>query len=132
MGKALVENMARWHEQGVLHGNLSVSSVGLAPDGSVLVSDFAPLAVHSSAGVDPATLTATQVYTAIGVQHGKEATLSTELESIFYVLAALSSVDGVLHWQTSPPGSTDAKVAAMMNNVTFDTKVSMQACLHPL
>ena len=127
-----METVELWHDHGLLHRDLSVSNVGLADDGKVLIWDFSTMARMPARPEQPGHLTGNPLYMAISVQQGAASTLSTELESIFYILVKLSSQAGVMHWQGSWPGDTDAKVAAMMDTVTYSSKVKVKACLHHL
>ena len=132
LGKGLVENVALWHKHGLVHRDLSVSNVGLADDGDVLIWDFATMAsVSATHGPrEPGRWTGTWLYMAISVQQGGAWTLSSELECILYILIGLSLEDGAVHWRKSWPGDSDAKIAAMMDARTFDAKVKVQSSLH--
>ncbi|CAL5220107.1 g2059 [Coccomyxa viridis] len=133
LGKGLVENVALWHKHGLVHRDLSVSNVGLADDGDVLIWDFATMAsVSATHGPrEPGRWTGTWLYMAISVQQGGAWTLSSKLECIFYILIGLSLEDGAVHWRKSWPGDSDAKIAAMMDARTFDAKV-LQRTRHQL
>ena len=92
-----MKNVRDWHNNSLVHRDLSVSNVGLAPNGGVLIWDFSTMAAVPATAEEPTHLTGTPPYMAISVQQGAASTLSTELESIFYILIGLSSVDGVMH-----------------------------------
>ncbi len=125
LGMGLVETVERLDKAGLLHRDLSDSNVGLGPDGRVVIWDVSSMAAHTTVAGDEGLLIGTPPYVAIDVQDGAAASLSTELESIFYVLTALSSVNGMLHWQKSPPGNSDAKTTAMMNEHIYKAKVRL-------
>ena len=129
LGRGLVESVALWHRHGLVHRDLSASNVGLADDGSVLIWDFATMASLPARRGEPGRWTGTWMYMAISVQQGAASTLSSELESIFYILTGLSSRDGMMHWHKSWPGSSDAKIAAMMDALTFHAEGELQFCL---
>ena len=129
LGKGLVSKVALWDAHGWVHRDLSVSNVGLADDGNVIIWDF-PTMVNVPESMEQHRRTGTWLYMAISVQQSAAPTLSSELESIFYILTGLSSKDGVVHWQKSCLGDSDAKVAGMMDGHTFEAKVKAQTYLH--
>ena len=79
--------------------------------------------------IQPSSLRS-QAFMAISVQQGEAPDVSTELESIYYLLIALCSISGDLYWQHSASGNSDAKVAAMFNRHTYNKEVRVQPCPH--
>ncbi len=131
LGTGLVQSVANWYAHGLIHKDLSVSNVGLAPDGlSALIWDFYTMTSVKIASEGSYHLIGTPLYMAISVQKGAAHTLSSELESIFYILLGLSSEDGMMHWQRSPPEDADAKVAAMRDIDIFHKKVRVHFFNH--
>ncbi|CAL5224791.1 g7535 [Coccomyxa viridis] len=125
LGRGMAEAVGRWHKHGLLHRDLSVSNVGLAPDGTALIWDFPTMATVSEAAEDPGRLIGDPLYMGYDVQMGEPPTLSSELESIFFILLHLSSEDGVLPWQDEPsPADRDIKWSLMtVHEKVFRTKV---------
>ena len=129
----MAEAVGRWHKHGLLHRDLSVSNVGLAPDGTALIWDFPTMATVSEAAEDPGRLIGDPLYMGYDVQMGEPPTLSSELESISFILLHLSSEDGVLPWQDEPsPADRDIKWSLMtVHEKVFRTKVRMVAIMSP-
>ena len=130
LGSDLVEKVGRWHEHGLLHRDLSVSNVGLAPDGKALIWDFPTMATVSEAAEDAGRPIGTPLYMAYSAQAGQPATQSSELESIMYILIQLSLKDGALPWQgKAPPEDRHAKYATMVDDDLFRERVRMTAIM---
>ncbi|CAL5228907.1 g12127 [Coccomyxa viridis] len=123
LGRGLAQIVAMWHQKELIHRDLSASNVGLAPEGTALVWDFYTMTNVPLGSEESCPYIGDPLYMAISVQQGAAPTLSSELESIFYILLGHSSEDGVMHWQRSPWRETDSKFAAMLNNDTFRKKV---------
>ena len=130
LGRGLAQTVAKWWQHGLVHRDLSPSNVGLTSDGAALIWDLYTMTSVPMGLEELFHFIGTPLYMVISVQRGAQPTLSSELESILYILIALSSVDGVVHWQRSQPRDTDAKVAAMLNADTFLKKVRMRRSLH--
>ena len=132
IGRGLAQSVQKWYQHGLIHRDLSASNVGLTPDGRVLIWDFYTMSSVHLGPEESTHLIGTPLYMAISVQQGAAPSLSSELESIFYILVKLSSEDGMVYWQRSRLRDTDAKIAAMMLEDNFYAKVKVESCLHLL
>ena len=100
----------------VLHKDVSVGNlIYYGDDQSTFLIDFgtavlAPTSCFSAVG--PQSITGTSTFIARSVLEGEGYTLSSELESLMYVLVFLA-VDSAAHWGNKPigPAALDVKVA---------------------
>lgn len=132
LARFLVDTVARWNEAHLHHRDLSLTNVGRLgpPDDRFIIWDYVTMLPEGAPHVGPTLLTRSQAFMAISVQQGEAPDVSTELESIYYLLIALCSISGDLYWQHSASGNSDAKVAAMFNRHTYNKEVRVQPCPH--
>ncbi len=112
----------------VLHRDISVGNlIYYGDDQSTLLIDFgtavvAPTGCFSAVG--PQSITGTSTFIARSVLEGEGYTLSSELESLMYVLVFLA-VDGAAHWGNKPigPAAWDVKVATFSEQESFEKYV---------
>jgi len=112
----------------VLHRDISVGNlIYYGDDQSTFLIDFGT-AVVASAGclsaMGPYSITGTCTFIARSVLEGEGYSLSSELESLMYVLVFLA-VDGAAHWGNKPigPAALDVKVATFGEQESFDKYV---------
>jgi len=116
----------------VLHRDISVGNlIYYGDDQSTFLIDFDTAVVAPTGrflAVDPQSITGTSTFIARSVLEGEGYTLSSELESLMYVLVFLA-VDGAVHWGNMPIGSTalDVKVATFYEQQSFE-KYVLQRC----
>ena len=116
----------------VLHRDISVGNlVYHGHDQSTYLIDFGTAVVAPTgcfAAVGPQSITGTSTFIARSVLEGEGYTLSSELESLMYVLVFLA-VNGAAHWGNKPigPAALDVKVATFSEQESFE-KYVIQRC----
>ena len=114
----------------VLHRDISVGNLMYhGDDHNTFLIDFgtavvAPTDCLPDLGLGPQSITGTSTFIARSALEGEGYTLSSELESLMYVLVFFA-VDGFAHWGNKPigPAALDVKVATFADQESFKNYV---------